>query len=110
MRKNGTIVQYTAEEARKLMAERESQIDYARIDAMTEEELEASIDYEEEGHFEDWVRIEDLLTALTHAGLRQIDDDVLQWFTAKGPDFVQRINDALRDYIKAQETMSSAAD
>ena len=40
----------------------------------------------------------------------QLDADVVAWFAAKDPDHLRRINDVLRDYIKAQETMSSAAD
>jgi hypothetical protein len=61
MRRNGNIVQYTAEEARQLMAQGESRMDHSRADAMTEEELEASIDYGDEGRFEDWIPVDDAL-------------------------------------------------
>jgi uncharacterized protein (DUF4415 family) len=39
-----------------------------------------------------------------------IDDEVIAWFASKDANYIQRINDVLRDYIKAQETLSSAAD
>jgi uncharacterized protein (DUF4415 family) len=110
MRRNGTTVRYTAEEARKLAEERKPRIDYARIDAMTEEELEASIDHEEEGRFEDWIPVKDARAIAFPEQDRQLDADVVAWFAAKEPDYLRRINDVLRDYIKAQETMSSAAD
>ena len=59
MRRNGNTVQYTAEEARQLMAHGESRMDHRRADAMTEEGLEASIDFDEEGRFADWILVDD---------------------------------------------------
>ena len=108
--KNGTIVQPSAEEAREMMARGSAGIDHARLDALSEEELEASIDYEDEGRFEDWKPIDCATTDIARHNASQIDRDVLDWFAAKGPDYAHRINDVLRDYIKSQETMSSAAD
>jgi uncharacterized protein (DUF4415 family) len=93
-----------------LIEERTSRIDYARIDAMTEEELEASIDYEEEGRFEDWIPVKDAQALALPEQDRQLDADVVAWFAAKESDYLRRINDVLRDYIKSQERMSSAAD
>jgi uncharacterized protein (DUF4415 family) len=92
------------------MEERKSRIDYSRIDAMTEEELEASIDYDEEGRFEDWIPVKNAHALAFPEKDRQLDADVIAWFAAKEPDYLRRINEVLRDYIKAQETMSSAAD
>jgi hypothetical protein len=43
MRKFGNIVRYTAKELDELRQKGESRTDWARVDAMTEEELEASI-------------------------------------------------------------------
>lgn len=43
MKKNGNTVSYTAEELREMIARGEDQTDWARVDAMTEEELEALI-------------------------------------------------------------------
>ena len=105
MRRDENTVQYTDEEARRLMARGESQMDHSRADAMTEEELEASIDYDEEGRFEEWVLVDDALEYAQKRALNEIDDDVVEWFAAKGPDVARRINEVLRNYIKTQETM-----
>jgi hypothetical protein len=56
MQNSESISRYTAEELREMRAAGLSQTDWARIDAMTEEELEASIDHEEEGEF-DWSNV-----------------------------------------------------
>ena len=49
MQNGERIVRYTADELDEMLRRGESQTDWARVDAMTEEELEASIDHEEEG-------------------------------------------------------------
>ena len=51
------IVRYTAEELDDMVRRGEGKTDWARVDAMTEEELEASIDYDEEGE-PDWSTIQ----------------------------------------------------
>ena len=57
MRSGEHIVRYTAEELDEMRRRGESQTDWARVDAMTEEELEASIDHEEEGEI-DWSTVQ----------------------------------------------------
>jgi hypothetical protein len=47
------IVQYTKQQLDDMIAHGEDRTDWARVDAMTEEELEASIDWDEEGET-DW--------------------------------------------------------
>ncbi len=53
MQNTGRTVRYTAAELDDMLGRGEDQTDFARVDAMTEEELEASIDKDEEGEF-DW--------------------------------------------------------
>jgi hypothetical protein len=43
------IVRYTADEIDEMIRRGESRTDWAYVDALTEEELEASIDFEDEG-------------------------------------------------------------
>ncbi len=99
MQKSGTIVRYSAEELQAMRDRGESQTDWARVDAMTEEELEASIDKEEEGDF-------DLATAFPGApGIKrevtmQINDEVIQWFRLQDPDYLARMNDVLLEYVR----------
>jgi hypothetical protein len=52
MKNNEHIVRYTAEEIDEMLRPGESQTNWARFDAMTEEELQASIDHDEEGEFD----------------------------------------------------------
>jgi uncharacterized protein (DUF4415 family) len=109
MRRDGTIVSYTADEARRMMAEGEARIDRDRIAAMTEEELEASIDYEEEGHFDSSV----LYTGLPWLGgtmYFKVDDDLAEKFRALGPDYPERMNEILRAYLQRNDANATAAD
>ncbi len=49
MRKSGTIVRYTSEELDEMCSRGKGQSDIEAVLALTEEELEASIDRAEEG-------------------------------------------------------------
>ncbi|HEV2129114.1 MAG TPA: hypothetical protein VGR22_10890 [Thermomicrobiales bacterium] len=81
------IVRYTAEEIDEMLARGESKTDWERVRNMTEEELEASIDVEEEGEF-DWDTV--------YVGMPPVpakkrvtlwyDFDVIEWFQNQGPD------------------------
>ena len=53
IQKSERIVRYTAAELDKIVRREGTKMDWARVDALTEEELEASIDIEEEG-YPDW--------------------------------------------------------
>ncbi len=100
--KSETIVRYTAAELRAMRARGETLTDWARVDAMTEDELEASIDHEEEGEF-------DMSTA--RLGLPgfdlpltiRLDPDVLAWFQAQGDAYRDKINDVLRAYVETRK-------
>ena len=102
MRRYGSIVQYTSEELAEMIRRGEDQTDVARLDAMTEDELEASIDIAEEG---------EPIWSEAIVGLPEpspfvkvgIDPDIVRWFEGQGQDYQGRINAALRDYVEAQE-------
>ena len=77
--------------------------DWARIDAMTEEEIEAnalsdpdSIPFTDE----DWAKAVALpAKRYIHLG---VDDDILRWFKQEGRGYQTRINAVLRRYVEAQ--------
>jgi uncharacterized protein (DUF4415 family) len=107
MKRDGNIVTYTLEELREMRARGESQTDWARLDAMTEEELEAAIASDP-----DWADIpldwykharphypRDLKKQVT----LRLDPDSLDWFKRQGAGYQTRINAALRAFVEAHE-------
>jgi uncharacterized protein (DUF4415 family) len=103
VRRDGNIVRYTADELEDMLARGEDLTDWARVDALTDEELEASIDVEEEGEF-DWetaIPVSIILDPKRQITIR-LDQDVLDWFKAQGSGYQTRINAVLRAYVDAQ--------
>ena len=100
MAKSSNIVRYTAEELDEMILRGEDQTDWARVDAMTEEELEASIDFEEEGE-PDWTTITVELPLRKKSFTMRYDPDILEWFRAKGPGYQSLMNAVLRSYVQA---------
>jgi uncharacterized protein (DUF4415 family) len=78
-----------------------SETDWARVDAMTDEEIDTSdIPPLTEDFFKRAkVRMPKRKVAVTV----QIDPDVLDWFRAQGEDYEQRMNAALRIYAEAHK-------
>jgi uncharacterized protein (DUF4415 family) len=103
MMKKERIVSYTAEELDAM----ESKTDWAKVDAMTNEELEAIIaaDPDNEGAYADWSRI----TVGNHQRLAKgmttirLDRDVMEWFRAKGKGWQTRINAVLKAYVEHEK-------
>jgi uncharacterized protein (DUF4415 family) len=107
MKRNGNIVSYTVEELDEMRARGDSRTDWARVDAMTEAELEAAIASDP-----DWADIpRDWYEHATpcypegsKAQIRlRIDPDLLAWFKRQGPGYQARINAALRAFVEAHE-------
>jgi uncharacterized protein (DUF4415 family) len=102
MAKSERIVQYTADEIDEMVRRGESRTDWARVDAMTEEELEASIDYEDEGEF-DLSTLQAGIPGPTRPLTIRLDVEVIEWFEAQGAGYQWRMNDVLRDFVAAQK-------
>ncbi len=106
--KNERIVRYTAAEIDEMIRRGEDMTDWARVDAMTEEELEAAIDPEDEGevdHSTVWLGIPKNDQNI----YVPIDQDVAEWFTSTGPGWPARITAVLRRYVEAQQTDAAPA-
>ena len=76
-----------------------SETDWARIDSMSDEEIDTSdVPPLDDAFFAraQW-RMPEGKTAVTLS----VDDDVLKWFEGHGAEFQQRINAALRIYAEA---------
>jgi uncharacterized protein (DUF4415 family) len=100
MENNGHIVRYTAREIEEMRRRGEDRTDYARLDAMTEEELEASIDQDEEGEF-DWSTAQVGIPGPKQQLTVRFDRDVVAWFKAQGAGYQTRMNAVLRGYVDA---------
>jgi uncharacterized protein (DUF4415 family) len=94
-------VRYTAEEIDEMLRRGESQTDWERVRNMTEEELEASIDLEEEGEF-DWDNVHVGIPPAKKQLTVRFDEDVIAWFRAQGAGYQTRMNQVLRNYVEAQ--------
>jgi uncharacterized protein (DUF4415 family) len=101
MRREGTIVRYTAEELDEMRRRGEDRTNIEKVLALTEEELEASIDYEEEG-YPDWGTLSSELPGPMVSFAIHFDRDVLEWFQSQGPGYQTKINNILKSYIAEQ--------
>jgi len=102
MQNDARIVHFTTDELDRQREAGEDRTNWAQIDALTEEQLEASIDQDEEGEV-DWSRVQ-----VTFPGPKQLltvrmDVDVVQWFKAQGPGYQTRMNAVLRSFVEAQK-------
>ncbi len=89
MQKSGHIVSYTGEELQQKRARGESQTDWARFDAMTEEELEAAIasDPDEAGLHPDLENWDNVMVGFPKPKRQltvRLDGDIIEWFEAGG--------------------------
>jgi uncharacterized protein (DUF4415 family) len=78
-----------------------SETDWARIDQMTDEEIDTSDSPPLDDEF--FARAEWRMPAKKTAVTLSIDSDVLEWFEAQGADFQHRVNAALKIYAEAHQ-------
>lgn len=102
-------MRYTSEELKEMIRRGETETDWDRVRALTDEEVEASIDYEDEGYFD---LSKGYATSGSPLGVCEsarpgIDAEILAWFDRRGPERVDEINDVLRAYIAEQERKAS---
>ena len=97
MANNERIVRFTAAELDDL----EDLTDFDRVRAMTEEELEAAIDQDEEGEF-DWSTVQVGIPGPKQQLTVRFDADVVAWFKAQGAGYQTRMNAVLRSFVEAQ--------
>jgi uncharacterized protein (DUF4415 family) len=103
--KEENIRSYTVEEIRAMRARGESQTDWAKVDAMTEKDIEAAIasDPEEAGIEWDWDSAKLVMPQpKEHINLR-VDADVLNFFKSQGKGYQTRMNAVLRSYMAAHQ-------
>lgn len=111
--KSERIVRYTADEMKAMIARGESQTNWERVRALTSEEIEASLDVEDEGEFDHSkvflgpIDFDRMANPTNWKTVVPVDADVADWFESRGPDFRARMNAVLRDYVDAQKRKAS---
>jgi uncharacterized protein (DUF4415 family) len=98
-----TITRITLDEAIKRGASGHSQTNWAKVDAMTEEDIEAVIasDPDEADIQWDWsIATIGLPSPKAMVNMR-LDRDVLDWFREGGRGYQTRINAVLRSYMQS---------
>lgn len=82
---------------------RKSETDWARLDALTDEEIEASIandpDWEEFKGI-DWSKAALVVPPKKKAISIRVDEDVLDYFKKEGAGYQRRMNAVLRSYMQ----------
>ena len=102
MQKTEHIVRYTAAELEQMRQRGEGQTDWDRVNALTDEEIEASIDHEDEGAF-DMSGAQPGLPAFLQQQTVTLDPDILNWLQTQGTDIQSRVNTILREHIKTRQ-------
>ena len=84
----------------------ESQTDWARLDAMSEAEVErlAAEDMAELGIAPDWMEHTRVIFPRSKERVTvRLDHDIVDWLKAQGKGYQTRINAILRAYVEAQK-------
>jgi uncharacterized protein (DUF4415 family) len=93
------ITRVTAEEARAMKGE----TDYARLDAMTDEDIARAVaeDPDAAPIDADWSEASLVVPPAKQDAILWVDDDVLSWFRAGGEGYRKRMNAVLRAHMDA---------
>ncbi len=88
---------------RKLGEIRKDRTDWARVDAMTEKELERAIaaDPDADAPNVDWTKARLVLPQRKESIHLRVDPEVLHWFRRQGRGYLTRMNAVLRTYYEA---------
>lgn len=101
--KENDIVRYTLAEIRekRVTGEIKSQTDWARVDAMTEDDLERAIAADPDAAIAepDWDNAVLVVPPSKTPISIRLDDDILAFFKAGGAGYQKRMNAVLRSYM-----------
>lgn len=108
MRNDELIVRYTAGEVAAMRQRGEDQTDWARVDALSNQDVEAAIDREDEGAI-DWSTVQVGLPGPKQQLTVRFDQDVVEWFKAQGAGYQTRMNAVLRSFMEARKKQEATA-
>lgn len=100
------IVRYSAEDIQKLVAERRDKTDWARVDALTDAEIERAM--RDDPNWRDfididWSKAEIVVPQKKKAISIRLDEDIVDFFQASGKGYQTRINAVLRHFVSEQK-------
>ena len=89
---------------RNLKDRRKGETDWARVDAITEEELERAIASDPDSDVPglDWTKARLVMPRRKESIHLRLDPDVLAWYRQQGQGYLTRMNAVLRAYMDAQ--------
>jgi uncharacterized protein (DUF4415 family) len=110
MRKGADIRTYTADEIRAMRRRGEDRTDWAKVDAMTEADLERAIaeDEDERDLEPDWTRAELVIPRPRQSVHLRLEPEVVDFFKAGGKGHITRMQAVLRAYVDAQKRRREA--
>ena len=104
------IVSYTIKEIQEMIARGESQTDWARVDAMTDEDIERAMrddpDWKDFMDI-DWSKARMVIPDKKKAISIRLDPDIIDFFQATGKGYQTRINAVLRHFVDEQKRSKS---
>lgn len=102
------IVRYTIKEIEEMIARGESQTDWARVDAMTDEDIERAMrddpDWQDFMDI-DWSKAKMVIPDRKKAISIRLDPDIVDFFQATGKGYQTRINAVLRHFVDEQKRL-----
>lgn len=103
MRKDKNIKSYTATELRAKRAE--TLTDWRRVDAMSDDELEAAIaaDEGERDFVPDWTKAALVLPESKLSVNLRLDREIVEFFKGQGRGHISRMQAVLKAYVDAQQ-------
>ena len=112
MRKDESIRSYTAEELKAMRRRGEDRTDWAKVDAMTEADLERAIaeDEDERDLEPDWTRAELVMPRPRQSVHLRLEPEVVDFFKDGGKGHITRMQAVLRAYVDAQKRRQASRD
>ncbi|UJW74236.1 BrnA antitoxin family protein [Rhizobium sp. SL42] len=99
------IVRYTLKEIREMKASGEDKTDWARVNALTDEDIERAMrddpDWQEFMDI-DWSKAVMVIPQKKKAISIRLDEDIIDFFQQTGKGYQTRINAVLRHFVSEQ--------